>query len=423
MFRKIFLLFVLLSFKANALESFAPVVEKVMPSVVNISTEMRENEDSPQVENSLVFSNDGHVSLGSGFFADKEGYILTNRHVIEKAKKIKVTTFGGQTYDAEMKGEDKILDVALIKINPQTEISIAEFADSDELKVGDWVVAIGNPFGLSNTVTLGIVSAKSRDIKETLFDDYIQTDAPINPGNSGGPMFNQKGEVVGLNTLIFSKQGNSLGVGFAIPSNQLKPIYQALKQTGEAVRKSIGVGLKESFDQDKKFLIVTEISDSDLAKRNDLETGDKILAYNNKPIITLQAFQNDIVWWNSDNPLQITVEKNGEQLERIIEAEPLQKMPEPEVRQARKPEGVFYQQIGLYLDNFKIVGVEKQSEAEEKGIQAGDELLRINDHALAQTTDLPFYITESISEGKSMRLSLKDANGMYYFVDLTPTGK
>lgn len=422
MFRKIFLLCILLSFEANALESFAPVVDKVMPSVVNISTQMRENEDSPEIENSLIFSNDGHVSLGSGFFADNEGYVLTNRHVIEKAKKIKVTTFDGKTYDAEIKGEDKILDVALIKINPQIEITAAQIADSDKVKVGDWVVAIGNPFGLSDTVTVGIVSAKSRNIKETPFDDYIQTDAPINPGNSGGPMFNLDGEVVGLNTLIFSKQGNSLGVGFAIPSNQLKPIYESLKKTGEATRKSIGVNLKETFDQDKKALIVSEILDSDLAKQNDLETGDKILSYNNKPITTLQAFQNEIVWWNSDNVLQFQIERNGEQSEKIIEVKPLQKLQQV-TKPEKKQEGVYYPEIGLYLNNFTIVDVDPKSEAQEKGIQIGDELLQINNHALAQTTDLPFYITESISEEKSLHLSLKDASGMYYFVDLMPSGK
>ena len=137
MFLKICLCIFLLSFEAKALDSFAPVVEKVMPSVVNISTELKENEDSPNIENSLLFSNDGHVSLGSGFFADEEGYILTNRHVVEKAKQINVTTYSGKVYRAEIKGEDEILDVALLKVDAQNEIAPAKFADSDNIKVGD----------------------------------------------------------------------------------------------------------------------------------------------------------------------------------------------------------------------------------------------------------------------------------------------
>ncbi len=422
MFRKICLLFVLLAFEAKAFDSFAPVVEKVMPSVVNISTELKENEDSPNIENNLLFSNDGHVSLGSGFFADNEGYILTNRHVIEKAKQVNVTTYSGKVYQAEIKGEDKILDVALLKIDTKNEISAAKFADSDDIKVGDWVIAIGNPFGLSNSVTSGIVSAKSRNINETPFDDYIQTDAPINPGNSGGPMFNLNGEVVGLNTLIFSKQGNSLGVGFAIPSNQLKPIYESLKKHGKAIRSSIGVRLKETEQNNKTSLIVTEITDFDLAKENDLIVGDLILGYDDKEITNLHAFQKDMIWREPDTYIKMQISRENETKENLIRLKAIEErknMLQSDEQKADK--STLYKQIGLFLDGNKVVDVVAGSESAHKGIQKGDEIIKLNGHSVIDTGDIKFYIAESVSEQKNLRIDLKDVSDNEYFVDLTPT--
>ncbi len=421
MFLKICLCIFLLSFEAKALDSFAPVVEKVMPSVVNISTELKENEDSPNIENSLLFSNDGHVSLGSGFFADEEGYILTNRHVVEKAKQINVTTYSGKVYRAEIKGEDEILDVALLKVDAQNEIAPAKFADSDNIKVGDWIVAVGNPFGLSNSVTSGIVSAKSRNINETPFDDYIQTDAPINPGNSGGPMFDLNGEVVGLNTLIFSKQGNSLGVGFAIPSNQLKPIYESLKENGKAVRSSIGVRLKEIEQDNQMSIIVTEIMDFDLAKENDLAVGDVILSYDDKAITNLRTFEKDIIWREPNTYVKMQIKRDDQIKENLIR---LKEITEKEKAVSKSEpiadEGTFYKQVGLFLDGNKVVNVEAGSESAQKGIQKGDEIVKLNGHSVVDTGDIKFYIAESVSEQKKLRVDLMDVSGNEYFVDLVP---
>lgn len=300
MFSFFLLLFLCFSVNAYGQESLAPIVKKVMPSVVNISTEILDHQDNDEIQDDLIFSSDNHVSLGSGLIADEKGYVLTNSHVIEKAKEIHVTTADGKTYKADIQGKDDLLDVALLKIDADLPLKAALFANSDTIEVGDFVIAIGNPFGLSNSVTTGIISAVSRRINETPFDDYIQTDAPINPGNSGGPMFNLKGEVIGLNTLIFSKQGNSVGVGFALPSNQLKPIYESLKTTGKVIRSSIGIEAKETIYQEQPALIVTAVQNEKLIENGNLEVGDIILSYNQKPVSNLQKFQSDISWLSAE---------------------------------------------------------------------------------------------------------------------------
>ena len=421
MFKTAFLIALLLSFQAKAIDSFAPIVNKVMPTVVNISTQMAEPEDSPDVENSLIFINNGHVSLGSGFIADEEGYILTNKHVIEKAKEIKVTTFDGKIYTAEIKGEDGISDVALIKIEPEEKLPYALFADSNSTQVGDWVVAIGNPFGLANSVTTGIVSAKSRDIGETPFDDYIQTDAPINPGNSGGPMFNLQGEVVGLNTLIFSKQGNSLGVGFAIPSNQLKPIYEALKANGKVERSFIGAALKETAYQENPALIVTEIKDEQTSQKNELEVGDLIVGFEGKPIISQKAFETEISWHKPGSEIMLNIVRGDEKIEKLAEVVAIKTELKPTVNiatQAKLLNGVYYEKLGVFLNNRHILKVDPKSEAASKGMKAGDEILSINGQTFPNMEDFKLYVGEFLSRDEMLHFDLKDADGEHYFIDL-----
>lgn len=423
MFKTAFLIALLLSFQAKAIDSFAPIVNKVMPTVVNISTQMAEPEDSPDVENSLIFINNGHVSLGSGFIADEDGYILTNKHVIEKAKEIKVTTFDGKIYTAEIKGEDGISDVALIKIEPEEKLPYALFADSSLTQVGDWVVAIGNPFGLANSVTTGIVSAKSRDIGETPFDDYIQTDAPINPGNSGGPMFNLQGEVVGLNTLIFSKQGNSLGVGFAIPSNQLKPIYEALKENGTVERSFIGAALKETMYQEKPALIVTEIKDEEINQKNELEVGDLIVGFEGKPIISKKAFETEVLWYKPGSEVILNIIRNDEEIEKSAELVAIKTDFKPTVNrfadtQTKLLNGVYYEKLGIFLNNHQILKVDPKSEAAAKGMKAGDEILSINGQTFPNMEDFKLYVGEFLSRDEMLHFDLKDADGEHYFIDL-----
>lgn len=211
----------------NVFPSFADLAEKLIPSVVNIST-THDKEDISNEEEELnshiettvnsIFNAplSNKVSLGSGFIIDENGYIVTNNHVIDKAKTISVILADDSVFEAELIGKDAKTDIALIKINTKQKLTPVIFGDSDKIRIGDWILAIGNPFGLGGSVTAGIVSAKSRDIESGPYDNFIQTDASINQGSSGGPMFNMAGELIGVNTAIFSTNGGSMGVGFAL---------------------------------------------------------------------------------------------------------------------------------------------------------------------------------------------------------------
>lgn len=407
------------SFNAFGQESFAPVIKRVMPSVVNISTEMIDHQDEAEIQNDLIFSADGHVSLGSGFIADEQGYILTNLHVIEKAKEIHVTTSNGKIYDADIQGKDDLLDVALLKIKADFPLSAASFADSDRVEVGDWVIAIGNPFGLSNSVTTGIVSAVSRRINETPFDNYIQTDAPINPGNSGGPMFNLKGEVIGLNTLIFSKQGNSVGVGFALPSNQLKPIFEALKTKGKVERSAIGIDAKETTYEDKPALVVTAVQNEDLIKKGYLEVGDMILSYDGHAIVDLQSFKSDISWLPVGQTVHLQIIHNGNIDERDVVLSLYQRLKKQNhASQIDENNGVYYPKLHISLNQGIVVQVDQESEASLKGIKTGDKIKSFNGHVFTSDHDLQLYINESYDLKKSIRLDMEDEDGEPYFVEL-----
>lgn len=422
MFRKIFLVSFFLAFEAHAFSSFAPVVKKVMPTVVSISIESANAKDDESVQNNLTFADVGRGFIGSGVIVSADGYILTNRHVIEKSKEIHITTANGKTYTADLIGQDDVLDVALVKIDDAEDLEAATFADSKLLEVGDFVVAIGNPFGLKNTVTTGIVSAKGRNMKETPFDDYIQTDAPINQGNSGGPMFNLNGEVVGLNTLIYSKQGNSLGVGFAIPSNQLKPIYEALKENGIVIRSTIGADVKETVFEDKKALIISMLQDEKLCAKNDLKVGDVILSIESEPIETQKAFWEKVAWTKPETELEIAIWRDGEIYEKTVTAAAIsQNVSLPQKKSDNMPQqGIYYEKIGLTLQNFKVVGVDQNSEAEQKGVKVGDEIKGLNGRSLPSEEDFGLYINESATEQKLLHFNLQDLSGHPYFVELMP---
>jgi serine protease Do len=294
--------------------SFADLAAKVTPAVVNISSTHVETADSPQ-DQGLPFDvpkgspfeqffkqfmqQQGQhatkrkaTALGSGFIIDPAGYIVTNNHVIESATQIQVTTNDGVDHPAKLIGADPKTDLALLKIETSKPLPALQFGDSDKARVGDWVLAIGNPFGLGGTVTTGIISARSRDIHEGPFDDFLQIDASINQGNSGGPTFNMNGEVVGINTAIFSPSGGSVGIGFAIPSNLAKPILAELKDKGSIQRGWLGVEIQQvtpeiagamGLDGAKGALVASVQPDSP-ASRAKLEPGDVILSFNGQSV-------------------------------------------------------------------------------------------------------------------------------------------
>jgi len=298
---------------AEAPASFADLAAKVTPAVVNISSKHRlpqagdDNghtpfavpEGSPLEEffkhfNERQRPNNGaeQVALGSGFIIDPSGYVVTNDHVVDDASEVSVTLTTGKSYTAKVIGTDKKTDLALVKIDSPTPLPAVAFGDSDAVRVGDWVMAVGNPFGLGGTVTSGIVSARGRDLNSGPFDDFLQLDASINQGNSGGPTFALNGDVIGINTAIFSPNGGSVGIGFAIPSNLAKPIIATLREKGSIERGWLGVQIQGvtpeiaaavGLDKQQGAIVSDVMPDSPAAKAG-LQRGDVILTFGGKPV-------------------------------------------------------------------------------------------------------------------------------------------
>lgn len=258
-------------------------------------------------------------SLGSGFIINKEGFIITNNHVIENADEIIVILASGEEYPAKVIGKDERTDIALIKIEPKKELPVVTIGDSDRLEVGEWVVAIGNPFGLGHTVTAGIVSAKGRVIGAGPYDDFIQTDASINPGNSGGPLFNIRGEVVGINTAIIS---GGQGIGFAIPINIAKTVVSQLKEKGRVVRGWLGVSIQEvtpelakSFGlKERKGALVSAVSKGDPAEKAGIKEGDIIVEFDGKEIVDYRSLSRIVAATPPGKEVSIKVIRNGREL-------------------------------------------------------------------------------------------------------------
>lgn len=296
---------------SGQLPDFVGLAKKMKPVVVNIST-TQVSETRGQQEFGSPFGEDdpfndfwkrffgGPIprgpqrqrSLGSGFIIDADGSILTNNHVVENAQKIMVKLADDQDYEAKIVGRDPKTDIAVIKINAKAGLTAASFGDSDRLEVGEWVMAIGNPFGLDSTVTSGIVSAKGRHIGQGPYDNFIQTDASINPGNSGGPLLNLRGEVVGINTAIFSRTGGNIGIGFAIPINLVKELLPQLRGKGKVTRGYLGVLIQkvtpeiaESLGLDRaRGALVANISKDGPAEKAGVKVGDVIIEFDGKEI-------------------------------------------------------------------------------------------------------------------------------------------
>ena len=295
-------------------DSFADLVEKLTPAVVNISTaqsvrtpEMRDLLPKPppgspfedMFRDFFERQQPGNrerkrkiTSLGSGFLVDASGYVVTNNHVINQADEITVVLNDGRQFPAEVIGHDTKTDLAVLKIDTDEPLDSVVFGDSDEVRVGDWVLAIGNPFGLGNTVTAGILSARGRDINAGPYDDFLQTDAPINRGNSGGPLFNMQGEVIGINTAIFSPSGGSVGIGFAVPATIAKRVIAQLREYGRTRRGWLGVRIQkvdevlaESLGLEKpRGALVAAVTPDSPAKAAGIETGDVIIEFDGRDI-------------------------------------------------------------------------------------------------------------------------------------------
>jgi len=364
----------------NQLRSYADVAELASPAVVNISTDkVVENMTNHPFFNDPFFrryfnmpDDENHQgnerverSLGSGVVISADGYILTNNHVVENADKVSVTFEGDREYQAEIVGADPRTDVALVKIDAK-DLPFIEVGDSDALRVGDQVMAIGNPFGVGQTVTLGIVSALGRSIGLINYEDFIQTDASINPGNSGGALVNMKGELIGMNSAILSRSGGSQGIGFAIPSRMVMRIADALKADGEVVRAYLGV-LPDEVDQNiadyygmdaPRGVIVTQVNDDTPAAKAGLQNGDIILEVDKQEIKNPSMLRNVISLSEVGHKAEVKVLRDGKEKTFSVK---LERFPE-ETRTARAGRGGD--------DDTTLMGVTVQVLSERLRVQA-----------------------------------------------------
>ncbi|MCK9391715.1 MAG: DegQ family serine endoprotease [Syntrophales bacterium] len=419
--------------------SFADLAEKVKPSVVNIGTTKvvkggmrspfgggapfdryfgdeffdRFFGDAPRRE----FK---QQSLGSGFIISSDGYIFTNNHVVEHADKILVKLSDGREYEAKIIGKDAKTDIALIKIKPSESLPVAEIGESDKLRVGDWVLAIGNPFGLEQTVTAGIVSAKGRVIGAGPYDNFIQTDASINPGNSGGPLFNMEGKVVGINTAIVA-QGQ--GIGFALPISMAKNILPDLKSKGKVSRGWMGVSVQDITEEMAKSLqlkerrgaIVSEVFKGDPAERAGIRAGDIVTEINGKKIKDTHELLLSIASFHVGDKVSIKVIRDGREM--IFQVTVVERKDQPEVAAAK---GGAYEQFGLAVEDITpeiarylgitkktgiiVVRVQNGSPADEMGIQPQDIILQVNKVKIASVKEYVREISKKANKGSIMLL-------------------
>lgn len=374
-------------------------------------------------------------SLGSGFIIDKDGYIVTNNHVIDNADKIVVILSDEKEFEAQIVGRDKNTDLALIKIKLNHNLPVLRFGDSDSLKVGQWVVAIGNPFGLEQTVTAGIVSAKGRVIGSGPYDDFIQTDASINPGNSGGPLLNMKGEVVGINTAIVA---GGQGIGFAIPVNLAKNIIAQLKNTGEVTRGWLGVGIQDISEEvaeyygikEKKGVLVTEVFPDDPADVAGIKPKDIILSVNGKTVDSARQLTAMIADTRVNDTVRIKINRNGKT--RTIDVK-IAKREETKISKR----GVQQQeesQLGIQVSeitpeiarkfNLKdakgviVVDVDPESKAAKAGLQVHDIIREINHKNITSVSDLNKAIDDT-PEGETINLFIRRMNRGFLVIKIT----
>ncbi len=375
-------------------------------------------------------------SLGSGFIIDGSGHIVTNNHVIEDADQIEVKLTDGREYSAEIVGRDPNTDLALIKIDADGALPLARLGDSDALEVGQWVVAIGSPFGLEHTVTAGIVSAKGRVIGSGPYDDFIQTDASINPGNSGGPLINMEGEVVGINTAIIA---SGQGIGFAVPVNMAKGIISQLKSHGEVTRGWLGVAIQDLTPEIAEYyglepgkgVLVTEVFEDDPADRAGIRAKDVITSVNGRPVDSSRELTRMIAAIEVGDQTRIDVIRDDRK--RRFEVR-IAKRDEEKIlaRTPRKEDG--REELGIRVSNLTpeivrrfnidetdgvmITEVSKGSKAEEAGLMSGDIIKEINRRKVENVADFNEVVTAA-AEGETLNLFIRRINVGFMVVKLT----
>lgn len=443
--------------RAQEPESVADLAEGLLSAVVNISTSQQVSGGEGGIELPELpegspfkdffeefFDQQGRQngqprrvqSLGSGFVIDAEGLIVTNNHVIADADEIAVNFTDGTKLVAEVVGRDAKTDIAVLRVNPDEPLNAVSFGDSDALRVGDWVMAIGNPFGLGGTVTVGIVSARNRNINSGPYDDFLQTDAAINRGNSGGPLFNNKGEVVGINTAIFSPSGGSVGIGFSVPSKLAGKVVQQLIDFGETRRGWLGVRIQEvnseiaeSLGLDKAVgALVAGVNPDGPAANSGLDAGDVIIKFDGQDIETMRDLPKIVANTGPDKVVDVVVLRDGKEIVFQVKIGRLETSvadatdnEEPDSVEPEKQESILAlgmelsvmtdelrQQYNIKddLEGVVVTNVDRNSSAADKGIVPGTVIVEVSQTDVKTPDDVLRRIDKLKKDGRPSALLL-----------------
>ena len=441
---------------------FADIVEHVKPSVISVSVKINEkvtsndSDDSPFPPGSPMerffrrFGGpDGFpggrgprggrgviTGQGSGFFISADGYAVTNNHVVDDANKVEVTTDDGKVYSAKVIGKDARTDLALIKVDGRTDFPFAQLSETQP-RIGDWVLAVGNPFGLGGTVTAGIVSARGRDIGNGPYDDFIQIDAPVNKGNSGGPAFNTEGEVVGVNTAIYSPSGGSVGIAFSIPAATVKSVVKQLQDKGSVSRGWIGVQIQPVTPEIADSLglkkaegaLVAEPQANAPAAKAGIESGDVITAVNDKPVRDARELARTIGGMPPDTSVKLNVLHKGQDkvinltLGELPAAKEAKADTNPDNDNSSSPRGVELPKLGLNVapagsvagagkDGVVVTSVDPRGAAAERGFKEGDVILEVAGKAVTTPNEIRDALASAGKDNKtSVLMRIRSGDG------------
>ena len=465
---------------ARGPDNIADVAEQVIEAVVNISTSQTVESRGPQTPNTPNMPNiqpgspfeeffqeffrerrgQGDQnrertprrtnSLGSGFVIDPEGLVVTNNHVIADADEITVVFNDGAKLKAEVIGRDQKIDIALLRVKPPKPLKAVKFGDSEKLRLGEWVIAIGNPFMLGGSVTAGIVSARNRDINSGPYDNYIQTDAAINRGNSGGPLFNLDGEVIGVNTAIISPSGGSIGIGFAVPSKTAIAVIDQLRQFGETRRGWLGVRIQQVTDEIADSLnikpargaLIAGIDDKGPAKPAGIEPGDVVIKFDGRDIREMRDLPRIVADTPVGKDVEVVIVRKGKEEKKVVKLGRLEdgeRARQASVQKDAVPEdkSTVKKTLGLELSNLSddlrrrykikdgvkgvvVTGVDAGSAAADKRLSAGDVIVEVAQESVATAADVQNKIEQMKKDGrKSALLLVSNAEGEVRFVALT----
>jgi serine protease Do len=451
---------------------FSDLAAKVTPAVVNVAVTMKAGNDDEAMQMSdrdrsgnqqemmeefmrqfsERFGQKGHVqkapqkaqAVGTGFIIDPSGIVVTNFHVAGKADSITVTLSDGRKLPAKLLGGDEKTDLAVLKVESDKKLPYVEFEDSSKLKVGQPVMAVGNPFGLGGTVTTGIVSARGRDIQSGPFDDYIQTDAAINRGNSGGPLFDMDGKVIGINTAIFSPSGGSIGLGFAIPASLAQPVVAQLKDHGRVERGLLGVQIQPVTDEIASSLslgssngaLVAQVEPDSAAMKAGIKSGDVIKSVDGKDIATVRDLTRTIAAAAPGSTVKVGLMRDGKDMTISAKLGDSKPTKEAKVDEQKTPEkaspGSFgfslaplspdtRQQLGL-KDNVNgalVAAVEPGSPADEQGLKAGDVLQQVGKEQVSDAKEAVAKLKDAKASKKPVLMKVY-REGMTRFVAVSP---